>query len=184
MFRNAETCTPYVRTGGSCAEAYFIGLGNSLYGYYQTLQNFENTHRAASYLATTTTPAVVAFIIAYVFGIGCLLTRSTWLREGRNDSHGRLLVDELKKHYNFDDATDEEMLGKEVRAIAGLTPVEALRYEELSIKLMDVIKDKSNPIEEFRAAAPARQDNENAHGSSATNSVRDGGTSASGRDLS
>jgi hypothetical protein len=151
LFKNADTCTPYSRQTMDCREAPLLGLGISLAGYYQSLSLFDRTYRSSRYFATTIVPTLVAFFVAYAFGVGCLLFRAGWLREGVDEPQGRKLIAEIRKHYGLDSADIEASLAIPLKPIGGLTPLEALRYEEFSIKLFDIIKDKKNRIDEFLA---------------------------------
>lgn len=138
LFQDAKTCKPYVRSTSVCGEKPYLGLGRSLNGLYQSLNNFDNFSRGR--YAMLATPAVAAFLVAWSFGIGCLLRRANWLQEGLGSAQARRLFNELTTIRNMSQDEIKQFLVTPSNAIGKLTPLEALRYEEFSIKLLDVVK--------------------------------------------
>jgi hypothetical protein len=113
-----------------------VGL---LYGNIQA-SGVGQESKKANYLAWMF-PTCVTFLLAYAFGVGLRFSRSHWLRSeiDREDGQGVKLRELIAKQYN-NSLDFEKCLIFPIAVLGYVTPLEALRYEDLRIKLFGKIQ--------------------------------------------
>jgi hypothetical protein len=86
-------------------------------------------------------PMIVAFILAYSFGVGCRFWRAWWLYNevDRSDGNGQKLLEQIKKTYG-DQVDFDRCLVLPIPSLGNVTALEALRYEDYRVKLFTKIQ--------------------------------------------
>lgn len=147
LFAVEDACVPNIRATNDCSEQPFLDLGAKLSSAYTQVDEFHYQVSRKLHLVTIKVTTITAFLVAYAFGVGFLYRRAAWLREGLDEPQGIKLKEEIKKSYGC--GVSDELMIKPIRRLGNVSSLEALRYEEYSRKLFDLIKDKK--IDEFEA---------------------------------
>ena len=129
----------------------FIVYLSKLYGQLDGLRP-ENKWSKAAYVAYQF-PSIVAFILAYAFGIGCRFWRAWWLYNevSRSDGHGQKLLEQLRKSYG-DKVDFDRCLVMPIPSLGNVTALEALRYEDYRVKLFTKIQKQQVDWDTVRGA--------------------------------
>lgn len=122
-------------------EGQFFHLAGLLGVFYRSLHMAEPGEALkANYLAWGF-PAIVTFILAYAFGVGCRYGRARWLYEeaDREDGQGQKLKEQIRKAYGEMVDTDKCLIFP-VSSLGNITPLEAIRYEDYRVRLFAKIQ--------------------------------------------
>jgi|SRR6267378_2969435 hypothetical protein len=86
-------------------------------------------------------PMMVAFILAYSFGVGCRFWRAWWLYNevDRSDGNGQKLLEQIKRTYG-NQVDFDRFLILPIPSLGNVTALEALRYEDYRVKLFTKIQ--------------------------------------------
>jgi hypothetical protein len=122
-------------------EGQFFHLAGLLGVLYQSLHMAEPGEALkANYLAWGF-PAIVTFILAYAFGVGCRYGRARWLYEeaDREDGQGEKLKEQIKRAYG-ETVDADKCLTFPISSLGNITPLEAIRYEDYRVRLFAKIQ--------------------------------------------
>jgi hypothetical protein len=95
-------------------------------------------------------PTIVAFTIAFGFGVGCRYWRAWWLYNevDRADGNGQKLREQILKFYGHEVDFDECLVFP-IPSLGYLTPLEALRYEDYRVRLFAKIQRRQIDWERY-----------------------------------
>jgi hypothetical protein len=122
-------------------EGLFFHLAGSLGALYRSLRTADpGESLKANYLAWGY-PAIVTFLLAYAFGVGCRYARARWLynEADREDGQGQKLKEQIRKIYGDSVDTDKCLIFP-IASLGNLTPLEAIRYEDYRVRLFAKIQ--------------------------------------------
>ena len=119
------------------AEDTFLRFAYSLEPLYQGISVLIGGESGKKQYLAWMFPAIIAFILAYVFGIACRHWRSWWLFNQLDKVDGRAAKakDQIRKAYG--ERVDlDQVLVTPVASLNSVTALEALRYEDYRGKLL------------------------------------------------
>lgn len=135
-------------TASDEADQTFVSLAKELSGLVDALGR-------SDYMALVFS-SVASFLFAFLFGVGLTYWRAWWLNNeiDRPDGEISKLEEQAKRAFG-EDIRFKEFLVHPLMAVNGLTPLEAVRYEDYRGKLFTDVQKKDPEIGRVLRAQPA-----------------------------
>lgn len=153
LFRHVETCGQIDFTAADGFVAYqmqeadngIFSLAYSLGALYQHINRMIYLQRRLD--VAIVFPSLVAFLLAFSFGVGCRYGRHWWLNNEPIDSPEQFarLRREISAHEERNkrpaaDSDIDRLLATPVQSLSGVPPIEAFHYEDFHNKLLDQLR--------------------------------------------